>query len=109
MKNHSYFGLSSYSGNTFQILKQRVLSMARAKLMDCSPPGSSVHGILQARILDWLTFPPPGDLPNPGIEHVCPPLAGRFFTTESPGKPIGSSDELIYLRFAKHLLYTSNY
>ena len=31
-------------------------------------PGSSVHGILQARTLEWLPCPPPGDLPNPGIE-----------------------------------------
>ena len=31
-------------------------------------PGSSVHGILQARILEWVSWPPPGDLPNPGME-----------------------------------------
>ena len=37
--------------------------------MDCSPPGSSVHGVLQARILEWLPGPPPGDLPDPGIER----------------------------------------
>ena len=36
--------------------------------LDCSPPGSSVHGILQARILEWVAFPSPGDLPDPGIE-----------------------------------------
>ena len=36
--------------------------------MDCSPQGFSVHGILQTRILEWVTYPPPGDLPNPGIE-----------------------------------------
>ena len=37
--------------------------------MDCSPPGSSVHGILQARILAWVARPPPGDLPDDlGIE-----------------------------------------
>ena len=36
--------------------------------MDCSAPGSSVHGILQARILEWLPLPTPGDLPNPGIK-----------------------------------------
>ena len=83
--------------------------MARAKCMACSPSDSSVQGILQARILQWLPFPPPGDLPNPGIEHVCPPLARRFFTTESPGKPIHRSDELIYLGSAEHLLHTSNY
>ena len=54
--------------------------------MDYSPPGSSVHGILQARILEWLPFPPPGDLPNPGIESASltsPTLAGGFFTTSA--------------------------
>ena len=35
-----------------------------------------------------LLFPSPGDLPNPGIELASPTLAGRFFTTERPGKPI---------------------
>ena len=34
-----------------------------------------------------LPFPTPGDIPDPGIEPVFPALAGRFFTTESPGKP----------------------
>ena len=38
--------------------------------MDCSPPGYSVCGILQARILEWVAMPFPGDLPNPGIEPV---------------------------------------
>ena len=36
--------------------------------VDCSPPGSSVQGVLQARIMEWLPFPSPGDLPDPGIE-----------------------------------------
>ena len=36
--------------------------------LDCSPPGSSVHRIFQARILEWVAFPPPGYLPDPGIE-----------------------------------------
>ena len=35
-----------------------------------------------------LPFPTPGDLPDPGIEPMSPALAGRFFTTEPPGKPI---------------------
>ena len=34
-----------------------------------------------------LSFPPPGDLPDPGIEAVSSALAGGFFTTEPPGKP----------------------
>ena len=36
--------------------------------MDYSPPGSSVHGILQARILEWVAIPFPGDLTDPGME-----------------------------------------
>ena len=40
--------------------------------VDCSPPGSSVRGILQARILEWV--PAPGDLPNPGIEPRFPAM-----------------------------------
>ena len=62
-------------------------------LVDRSPPGFSVHGILQARILEWLPFLPPGDLPDPGVgpeSPASPALADRFFTTESPGKPITS-------------------
>ena len=39
-----------------------------------SPQGSSVHGIFQARILEWLPFPSPGDLPDPGIEPGSPAL-----------------------------------
>ena len=42
--------------------------------MDCSPPGSSVHGILQARILGGLPFPSPGDLPDPEIKPGSPAL-----------------------------------
>ena len=34
-----------------------------------------------------LPFPPAGNLPNPGTEPLSPALAGRFFTTEQPGKP----------------------
>ena len=34
-----------------------------------------------------LSFPPPGDLPDPGMEPTSPALAGGFFTTEPPGKP----------------------
>ena len=58
-----------------------------AAAADCSPPGSPVHGISQARILEWVPFPSPGDLPNSGIEPTSPALAGRFFTREPPEKP----------------------
>ena len=56
--------------------------------MDCSLSGSSVHGIFQARILEWVAIPSPGDLPDPGIEPESPALAHVFFTTESPEKLI---------------------
>ena len=55
--------------------------------VDRSPPGSSVHGILQARILEWVAISSSGDLPHPGIVPVSPALAGGFLTTEHPGKP----------------------
>ena len=55
--------------------------------MDYSPPGPSVYGISQARILEWVAFPYPGDLPDPGIEPAFPALAGRFFIAEPLGKP----------------------
>ena len=53
----------------------------------CSLPGSSVHGILQARILEWVPCPPPGVLPDPEIEHVPASLAGKLFTPWPSGKP----------------------
>ena len=53
----------------------------------CSLPGSSIHGIFQARILEWLPFPPPGDLPNLGIEPRPPTLQANFLLSESPEKP----------------------
>ena len=55
-------------------------------LMDCSLPGSSVHGILQARILEWVAIASPRGLPNPGLEPRSPALqavsciSGGFFT-----------------------------
>ena len=56
--------------------------------MNRSPPGSSVHGISQQDYWSGLPLSPPGDLPGPGIKPVSPALAGRFFTTKPPGKPI---------------------
>ena len=62
----------------------KVNSLSRVRLcdpVDCNLPGSSVHGILQARILEWVAISSPGNLPDPGIEpmtlasHV---LAGGF-------------------------------
>jgi hypothetical protein len=54
--------------------------------MDYSPPGSSVHGISQARIQEWVAIFFFGDLSDAGINPASPALGGRFFTTEPPGK-----------------------
>ena len=54
-------------------------------------PGSSVHGILQARILQWVVTSSSRGSSDPGIEPVfleSPALAGVFFTTEPPMKPL---------------------
>ena len=54
--------------------------------MDHSPPGSSVHGILQARILQWVAMPSSRGSSNPGIKPsylLSPALAGWFFTTSA--------------------------
>ena len=53
--------------------------------MDCSLPDSSVHGLLQARILEREPFPSPGDLPNPGVEPGSPVLWADSLLSEPPG------------------------
>ena len=54
--------------------------------MDCILPGSSAHGIFQARILEWV-FPIPGDPSDLGIKSeslASPALAGGSFTISTP-------------------------
>ena len=54
---------------------------------DCSLPGSSVHGIFQAKILQWVVIFYSRESPWPGIRPMSPALAGGFFTTAPPGEP----------------------
>ena len=49
-------------------------------------PGSSVHGIFQARILEWFAIPFSRDLPDPGTEHGSPALKADSLPSEVPGK-----------------------
>ena len=51
----------------------------------CRAPLST--GFPRQKYWSGLPFPSPGDLPDPEIEPASPALAGRFFTTEPPGKP----------------------
>ena len=87
-------------------LRERELTSMRAKSLqscptlcdpvDCSQPGSFVHGILQARILECLPCPFPGDLPNPGKRHNPSLLCLLHWQVGSlplapPGKPSRSN------------------
>ena len=67
----------------------------------CSPPGSSVHGISGQEYWRGLPFPPPGHLPNLGIEPTSlasPTLAGRLFTIVPTGKSLNVSYHLQILK-----------
>ena len=83
-----YISLNSYISH---IWSQLCLTLCDAT--DCSLPGSSLHGISQEEYWSGLPFPPPGDLPGPGIEPTSltsPALAGGFFTTYAPWEYIWS-------------------
>ena len=59
--------------------------------MDYSPPGSSVHEIVPARILEWVVISYSRGSSPLGIEPMspaAPALTGELFTTELPGKPV---------------------
>ena len=56
--------------------------------MDCSPPGSSVHGILQARILEWVAISSSRGSSQPR-DQTC--VSSRFFITEPAWKPLFGS------------------
>ena len=61
--------------------------------MDCSPLGSTVHGILQARIMEWVAMPSSRGSSQPRdqtwIPYVSPALAGGFFTASAPWEAPG--------------------
>ena len=56
--------------------------------MDCGPPGSPVHGILQARMLSGYPLPSPVDLSGPAIKPGSPALQTDSLSSEPPGKHI---------------------
>ena len=67
------------------LVAQSCLTLYNPK--DCSPLGSSVHGILQARIVEWVAMSSSRDLPNPGIKPRSPALQEDSLPSEPPGKP----------------------
>ena len=78
--------------------KSLQLCLTLCNPMDYSLPDSSVYGIFQARILEWVPFPPPRHLPDPGIEPMSPALAGLFSTTSTTWEaPCMQKDVLLVL------------
>ena len=68
-----------------------LVTQSRATLCDCGPPGSSVHGILQARILKWVAFPFSRGSSQPRIDARSPALQGDLqLPSELPRKPTSS-------------------
>ena len=55
--------------------------------MDCSPPGCSVHGILQAAVLEWEAIPFSGDLADPGAEPRSPAFRQILDRLSRQGSP----------------------
>ena len=55
--------------------------------IECSLPGSPLRGILQARILERVAIPSPGDLPDLEIKPGSPALQADSLPSEPPGKP----------------------
>ena len=64
----------------------------------CSPPGS-VHGILQARILEWVAIPFSRHLPDPGIEPGSPALQADFLPSELGNKKKKRTNQIMLYDF----------
>ena len=81
--------------------------------VDCSLSGSSIHGILQARILEWVTIPFSRDLPDPGIELRSPVLQADSLVSEPPGKSSvimwPSNSTLRYMLKIDENIYSNKY
>ena len=60
--------------------------------MDCSPPGFSVRGILQAGILEWVAMPSSRGSSNPGIKPRSPALQADSLLSEPSGKPLANKN-----------------
>ena len=76
--------------------------------MDCSLPGCSAHGILQARKLEWETVPLSRDLPNPGIKPRSCTLQAGSLPSEPPGKPMNTGMESLSILQGIFLTQESN-
>ena len=91
----------------FQLACMRAYSVASVvslcNPMDFSPSVSSVHGILQARILEWVAMPSSRGFSQPRDRNQVSRTAGLFFTAEPPGKPFLGGKGLKELCFKQHV------
>ena len=79
------FWISEHSGTGLSNIPKVKVKVTRSCLtlcnpVDCSPPGSSVHGILQARILEWVAMPSSGGSSQPRDRTQVSLIEGGFFT-----------------------------
>ena len=77
--------------------------------VDCSPPGSSVPRILQARILVWAAMPSSWRYSQPRVQTRVSYLTGRLFTTESPGNALWSFGRTTIIANSKFHIYVLIY
>ena len=71
--------------------------------IDYSLPDPSVHGILQASILEsGFPFPYPGDVSNPGIKPMSPTFQADSLPSEPPGKPLTGGTLITFVFTHKH-------
>ena len=83
-EHHKHLQIIAYSVCAHAESLQSCLTLGNP--MDWSPPRSSVHGILQARILAWVAMPSSRRIfPTQPMSPVSPALAGKFLTAEPPG------------------------
>ena len=71
----------------FLLRSNRSQSESESRSVLCNATDYTVHGILQARILEWVVFPSPGDLPNPETESRSPTLQADSLLAEPQGTP----------------------
>ena len=69
------------------LVKELRSHMPHRDRVDCSLPGSFVYEVLQARILERVACPSPGDLPNPGVKPQSSALQAASLPSEPAGKP----------------------
>ena len=87
-KELSFPWIKEVAARNWKERKEKSLSHVRlCDPMDCSLPGSSLHGILQARVLEWVAIAFSRGSSRPRIEPESPEFQADALTSEPPGKP----------------------